>query len=95
MISDTLWQKYLQKIHSESQIFKLLVHSLCPNIYGHDFVKAGLVLALLGGTRSELFRAESHVLIVGDPGLGKSQMLQACSNIAPRGLNLWLVWLNL
>lgn len=48
-------------------------------------MKAGLLLALLGGTKSETFRAESHVLIVGDPGLGKSQMLKACSNVAPRG----------
>lgn len=44
-----------------------------------------MLLALFGGTKSEIFRAESHVLMVGDPGLGKSQMLQACSNVAPRG----------
>ena len=33
----------------ESQTFKLLVHSLCPSIYGHDIVKAGLLLGLFGG----------------------------------------------
>lgn len=49
-------------------------------------MKAGLLLALLGGTKSDTFRAESHVLMVGDPGLGKSQMLQACCNVAPRGI---------
>lgn len=62
-----------------------MVHSLCPNIFGYDIVKAGLLLALFGGTKSETFRAESHFLMVGDPGLGKSQMLQACSNVTPRG----------
>lgn len=31
-------------------------------------------------------RGDPHVLIVGDPGLGKSQMLQAVANIAPRGV---------
>lgn len=86
MITDIIQYVLLQKIHSEPHIFKLLVHSLCPNIYGHEIVKAGLLLALLGGTKSDVCRAESHVLIVGDPGLGKSQMLQACSNVAPRGL---------
>ena len=40
----------INEIHSfESQIFKLLVHSLCPAIYGHEVVKAGLLLALFGG----------------------------------------------
>uniref|UniRef100_A0A8C9G5M3 Minichromosome maintenance 8 n=1 Tax=Pavo cristatus TaxID=9049 RepID=A0A8C9G5M3_PAVCR len=31
-------------------------------------------------------RGDPHVLIVGDPGLGKSQMLQAVCNVAPRGV---------
>ena len=31
-----------------TKIFKLLIHSLCPSIYGHDLVKAGLHLGLFG-----------------------------------------------
>jgi DNA helicase MCM8 len=31
-------------------------------------------------------RSDPHVLVVGDPGLGKSQLLRACANIAPRGV---------
>lgn len=31
-------------------------------------------------------RSEAHVLVVGDPGVGKSQMLQACANVSPRGI---------
>ncbi|KAH0513946.1 DNA helicase MCM8 [Microtus ochrogaster] len=31
-------------------------------------------------------RGDPHILIVGDPGLGKSQMLQAACNVAPRGV---------
>ncbi|XP_072387605.1 DNA helicase MCM8-like [Diabrotica undecimpunctata] len=76
----------VKKIHCEPNLFSLLVNSLCPNIYGHEIVKAGLLLALLGGTKSETFRGESHILVVGDPGLGKSQMLQACANVSPRGV---------
>ena len=54
-------------------------------------MKAGLLLCLFGGCGIEGqgggvgVRGESHILIVGDPGLGKSQMLQACANVAPRG----------
>lgn len=78
----------IEKIHSEPALFKLLVHSLCPLIYGHEVVKAGLLLGLMGGSsqKNNLVRPDIHVLIVGDPGLGKSQMLQSCCNVAARGV---------
>uniref|UniRef100_A0A3Q1AK51 DNA helicase MCM8 n=1 Tax=Amphiprion ocellaris TaxID=80972 RepID=A0A3Q1AK51_AMPOC len=66
--------------------------SLCPVIYGHLLVKAALALALFGGRQKHTgknsvpVRGDPHVLIVGDPGLGKSQMLQAVCNVAPRGI---------
>lgn len=66
----------------------MLVHSLCPSIFGHEAVKAGLVLGLLGGAEGEGgagARPHPHVLVVGDPGLGKSQLLQAAAHAAPRG----------
>ena len=74
-------------MYNNPNVFALLVHSLCPNIYGLELIKAGLLLSLFGGsaTSSEL-REDIHVLVVGDPGLGKSQMLLACSRVAPRGL---------
>lgn len=78
----------IQKIHAEPSLFKLLVHSLCPTIFGHEIIKAGLLLALFGGTENNQtnIRTVIHVLMVGDPGLGKSQMLQTCSNVAGRGV---------
>jgi DNA replicative helicase MCM subunit Mcm2 (Cdc46/Mcm family) len=56
--------------------FDLLVRSLCPSIIGHNQVKAGLLLCLLGGTppssqstdKGNSIRCNSHILIVGDPG---------------------------
>lgn len=70
----------------QENLFKLLVQSLCPTIFGHEIVKAGLLLALFGGSEKDaVHRAQSHVLVVGDPGLGKSQMLRACAFVAPRG----------
>lgn len=39
----------VRAIHQEKNIFRLLVKSLCPTVYGHDIVKAGLVLALFSG----------------------------------------------
>ncbi|XP_015917512.2 DNA helicase MCM8 [Parasteatoda tepidariorum] len=85
----------IKKIHSESNIFRLIVASLSPNIFGHELIKAGMALALFGGSANHKenslnakisTRENSHVLVVGDPGLGKSQMLLACANVSPRGV---------
>ncbi|XP_006626063.1 DNA helicase MCM8 [Lepisosteus oculatus] len=83
----------IQKIQAEEKLLKVMVNSLCPAIYGHVLVKAGLILALFGGCQKYVddknrisIRGNPHVLVVGDPGLGKSQMLQAVCNVAPRGV---------
>ncbi|ESO83521.1 hypothetical protein LOTGIDRAFT_207337 [Lottia gigantea] len=83
----------IEEIQSEENLFRLLIGSICPSIYGHEMVKAGLVLTLFGGSNKYTndknripVRGDPHILIVGDPGLGKSQMLQAVSNIAPRSV---------
>lgn len=74
--------------------FKLLVNSLCPQIFGHEMVKAGLLLVLMGGRQridgkdstGVSTRSNPHILVVGDPGLGKSQLLSATCRAAPRGV---------
>ncbi|KAG0233290.1 DNA replication licensing factor mcm8 [Actinomortierella wolfii] len=84
----------IEEVHNEPQLFKLLVNSFCPTIYGHELVKAGILFALFGGRRRQsnssssrtTIRSDPHVLIVGDPGLGKSQMLSAAVKVAPRGV---------
>ncbi|XP_071858421.1 DNA helicase MCM8 isoform X1 [Bombus fervidus] len=77
----------IKEVYNTPNIFPLLVHSLCPSIYGHEIVKAGLMLSLFGGNvENSESRENIHVLVVGDPGLGKSQMLQACERIAVKGV---------
>ncbi|KAG6550803.1 hypothetical protein Mapa_007707 [Marchantia paleacea] len=74
-------------------LFKTILHSVCPSIYGHELVKAGITLALFGGVQRHLqdenkvpVRGDIHVLVVGDPGLGKSQLLKAAAAVAARGI---------
>ena len=68
--------------------FDLLVRSLCPSIIGHECVKAGILLSLLGGTPPSSsgledvkcglsIRSNIHCLIVGDPGMGEFNYLIA------------------
>lgn len=74
--------------------FDLLVASLAPNIYGHEVIKAGLILTLLGGSETDdggvlsgqSTRYNPHMLIVGDPGMGKSMLLTRTAEIAERSI---------
>lgn len=69
----------------------MILSSLCNDIFGMYHVKLALALTLAGGVpRADQFgtttRAESHLLLVGDPGLGKSQFLAYASKIASRAV---------
>jgi len=51
-------------------------------------IKAGLILSLFGGNAKRAqSRSDIHVLLLGDPGLGKSNMLQACARISTKGIH--------
>ncbi|KAF9432817.1 DNA replication licensing factor mcm8 [Entomortierella beljakovae] len=83
----------IKEVYQEPQLFKLIVNSFSPAIYGNEMVKAGILFSLFGGRRKSTgvidrtaIRSDPHILIVGDPGLGKSQMLSAAVKVAPRGV---------
>ncbi|KNC52686.1 DNA-dependent DNA helicase and ATPase [Thecamonas trahens ATCC 50062] len=83
----------VNEIAHVDDVLHLLVNSLCPSIYGHELVKAGWLLALFGGTQKFSLekdriavRGDPHVLVVGDPGMGKSQLLRSVASAAPRGV---------
>ncbi|SBS89292.1 DNA helicase MCM8, putative (MCM8) [Plasmodium malariae] len=75
-----------------SNKFYLLVASLCPRVIMNDYIKAGLLLSLLGGKtiydecNQIKRRGNIHNLLIGDPGLGKSRILQYISNIIENSL---------
>ncbi|XP_066362627.1 probable DNA helicase MCM8 isoform X2 [Miscanthus floridulus] len=83
--------KYRERYGTD--VFRRILQSFCPSIYGHELVKAGITLALFGGVQKNSMdqnkvpvRGDIHVIVVGDPGLGKSQLLQAAAAVSPRGI---------
>ena len=79
----------IKKIAKDPNVLSVLANSIAPSIYGHDKVKEALVLQLAGGCKKDrpdgvVTRGDMHVLLIGDPGSGKSQLLKRITKIAPK-----------
>ncbi|KAG8014212.1 DNA replication licensing factor mcm4 [Nibea albiflora] len=82
----------LKELAAKPDVYERLSSALAPSIYEHEDIKKGILLQLFGGTRKDFtqtgrgnFRAEVNILLCGDPGTSKSQLLQYVYNLVPRG----------
>ena len=90
IIIDEEEEKKIKQLAADPNVYEKLIRSLAHSIHGHDEVKEALLLQLFGGvhkrrTDGVVSRGDIHVLLVGDPGSGKSQLLKRISQIAPKG----------
>jgi DNA replication licensing factor MCM6 len=77
-------------VHSD-HIYARLVNSLAPMVYGHEIVKKGLLLQLMGGLSKTTpegmqLRGDINICIVGDPSTSKSQFLKYICSFLPRAV---------
>ena len=75
----------------DPEIYEKIRKSIAPSIYGYEDVKEALALQLVSGFSKRLpdgarIRGDIHILLVGDPGIAKSQLLRYMIKISPRGI---------
>lgn len=81
----------IKSIASNVDAYDKLIASLAPHIYGHEIIKESILLQIIGATQRQLedgtkIRGDINVLLVGDPGTAKSEMLKYTARVAPRGM---------
>jgi len=84
-------EKKILELARREDLEELIVNSIAPSIYGYREVKLAIALLLFGGVPKVYpdgirVRGDIHILLIGDPGTAKSQLLRYVSIIAPRGI---------
>ena len=86
-------QEQILAISQREDLLRLMQNSIAPSIFSTgvmNFVKRSLALQLFGGVSRKnpdgtRTRGDIHILLMGDPGVAKSQLLTYVSELSPRG----------
>jgi replicative DNA helicase Mcm len=83
-------EERIKEIAKMDDVYSMFVASMAPSIYGLSEIKEAIILQLFGGVPRAMkdgthIRGDIHVLLVGDPSSGKSQLLKLVPEIVPRG----------
>lgn len=82
-------EEQIKEIASKENVREVLVNNFAPSIYGNEKIKEAVLLQQFGGSINikgdgVRTRGDIHVLLIGDPGAAKSQLLKAAVKIAPK-----------
>jgi len=84
-------EEIIKELAKDPFIHRKIIQSIAPSIFGYEEIKEGIAYLLFGGVPKQLpdgvrIRGDINILLVGDPGTAKSQILQYVARIAPRGI---------
>merc|ERR1712032_951144 len=81
----------VETAHRQGNMYETCARSIAPEIFGHTDVKKAVLLALVGSYTKTMkdgmeIRGDIHTLLMGDPGVAKSQLMKQACKIAPRSV---------
>ncbi len=83
-------EQEISELSKKGDVYDLLSESVAPMIFGHEVVKEAITLQMFGGVKKEFakqsLRGNIHILLVGDPSTGKSQLLKYADILAPKSI---------
>ncbi|ODV96833.1 hypothetical protein PACTADRAFT_1419 [Pachysolen tannophilus NRRL Y-2460] len=84
-------EKDIRKLSQEKGVIDKIISSIAPSIYGHKDIKTAVALSLFGGVSKDIqkkhsIRGDINVLLLGDPGVAKSQILKYVEKTAHRAI---------
>ncbi|CAK4032221.1 DNA replication licensing factor mcm2 [Lecanosticta acicola] len=84
-------EREIRALSRDPKIVDKIVGSIAPSIYGHEDIKTAVALSLFGGVSKEAqgkhsIRGDINILLLGDPGTAKSQVLKYIENTAHRAV---------
>lgn len=79
----------IKELSQNTELKKLMIKSYCPEIYGEDVIKLGIILQLFGARAiyrdgRKIKSGNFHILLIGDPSKGKSTLAKYSSLLAPK-----------
>ncbi|RCN37179.1 MCM2/3/5 family protein [Ancylostoma caninum] len=84
-------ERNFKELAKRPDAYELIAKSIAPSIYGSTDIKKSIACLLFGGSRKRLpdgltRRGDINVLLLGDPGTAKSQLLKFVEQVSPIGV---------
>ncbi|KAI5948893.1 MCM2 [Candida theae] len=84
-------EREFRKLSRERGLIDKIISSMAPSIYGHKDIKTAIACSLFGGVSKNVngklsIRGDINVLLLGDPGTAKSQILKYVEKTASRAV---------
>lgn len=84
-------ERDIRSLSRDPKIVDKIIASIAPSIYGHTDIKTAVALSLFGGVSKEAqgklnIRGDINILLLGDPGTAKSQVLKYVEKTAHRAV---------